>query len=167
MINLHILCGIPASGKSTWARQQNGKIISRDEIRKNCVGENPGKNYFNKEKQVYKEMIATIKTAIKENVENIYVDATHVDVFSRAKLLNNFSGLENKNNINLTFDYFPILLDIALKRNSKRKGFAKVPEEAIKNFYFKSSIPSKDEMNKYFNWGFHNVNTILHYTEEV
>lgn len=167
MINLHILCGIPASGKSTWVRQQNGKIISRDEIRKNCVGENPGKNYFSKEKQVYKEMIATIKTAIKENVENIYVDATHVDVFSRAKLLNNFSGLENKNNINLTFDYFPILLDIALKRNSKRKGFAKVPEEAIKNFYFKSSIPSKDEMNKYFNWGFHNVNTILHYTEEV
>lgn len=167
MINLHILCGIPASGKSTWAKQQKGKIISRDEIRKNYVGENPGKNYFSKEKQVYKKMIANIKIAIKENVENIYIDATHIDVSSRAKLLNNFFNLKDKNKINLTFDYFPILLDVALRRNSEREGFAKVPEEAIKNFYFKSSIPSKDEMNKYLDWGFHNVNTILHYTEEV
>lgn len=167
MINLHILCGIPASGKSTWAKQQNGKIISRDEIRKRYVGENPGKNYFSKEKQVYKEMITTIKTAIKENVENIYVDATHVDILARLKLLNNFSKLENKNNINLTFDYFPVLLHTALNRNSKREGFAKVPEEAIEDFYFKSSIPSRDEMSKYLGWGFHNVNVILHYTEEA
>lgn len=167
MINLHILCGIPASGKSTWANQQNGQIISRDEIRKQYVGENPGKNYFSKERQVYKKMIANIKTAIKENVENIYVDATHINEASRMKLLCHFRNNKNNKRINLTFDCFPILLHTALERNSKRKNFHKVPEEALKSFYFRWTLPSEEEMITYLDWGFHNVNTILHYTEEV
>ena len=37
--DLHIVCGIPGSGKSTWAAKQKGTVISTDAIRGELFGD--------------------------------------------------------------------------------------------------------------------------------
>lgn len=48
MANLILMCGVPGSGKSTWAKQHlkpSDVYISRDEIRFSLVAEN-GRIFF-------------------------------------------------------------------------------------------------------------------------
>lgn len=47
---------------------------------------NEGNSYFAKEKEVFREFINQIKTALNE-VDNVVVDATHINERSRNKLL--------------------------------------------------------------------------------
>lgn len=160
MINLHILCGIPASGKSTWAKQQDGIIISRDVIRKELVGGDK-KAYFSKEKIVFNNFATLINLAIDSKYKDIYVDATHLNEDSRRKIIKALG--KQKRRINLTFDCFPVLLDVALIRNNKREGFEYVPVDAIRKMYMRFSLPVAEEMNDYKKYGYDNVNTIIHY----
>ena len=57
-----LMCGIPGSGKSTWAKKrlmENGGIwISRDEVRFSMVKED--EDYFSKECEVFDKFIANI-----------------------------------------------------------------------------------------------------------
>lgn len=58
MKKIYLLCGIPGSGKSTWAKNHlddNSIWISRDLIRFSMVSEE--EEYFSKEKEVFKEFI--------------------------------------------------------------------------------------------------------------
>lgn len=78
---LIMLCGCPASGKSTWAKtyENNEKaiIISRDKIRFELVS--PEEEYFSKETQVFNTFISDINYAIADNEHSIIIiDATHI-----------------------------------------------------------------------------------------
>ena len=133
MINLHLLCGIPASGKSTWAMKdatarlyETCIIISRDSIRKSLIGEG---NYFSKEKEVFNKFIDSINSAISEEIEHIYIDATHVSPQSRNKVLSKLKT--DGKDIALFVEIFEVDKEIAITRNQKREGFARVPDEAI------------------------------------
>lgn len=162
MINLHILCGVPASGKSTWAKKQNGVVISRDAVREELVEGNQ-EAYFSKEKTVFTNFATLINLAIDSEYKDIYVDATHVNKNSREKIIKALG--KQKRKINLTFDCFPILLDVALVRNNRREGFEHVPVDAIKKMYMRFSLPAVEEMNNYKKYGYNNVNTIIHYID--
>ena len=158
--NLYLLCGIPGSGKSTWAsKQNNAYIISRDAIRKSLVGEDVNnEKYFFKEKEVFSTFINEINLAIAtcfyyHNKENIIVDATHISPASRKKVL---SRLNLHHNLNLKIVAFPIDLKTALERNSKRTGFEKVPPEAIVRMYRNFILHDYDE----FYYCLNKINTI-------
>ena len=140
---LYILCGIPASGKSTWAQEQiqkypNDTWVSRDNIRFSMV-KSP-KEYFSQEKKVYHMYIAEIQKAINAQKGNIYADATHINKASRMKLLRAL----NISKVNVKVIVFHTPLEICYERNENRKGLAFVSKSVIKRFSYQYTPPEED-----------------------
>ena len=150
MKKIYLLCGIPGSGKSTWAKNHldnNSIWISRDLIRFSMVSE--GEEYFSKEKEVFKEFIRQINVAIKNNnIENIYIDATHINEVSRHKTLSKIA-IKDADELNIV--YFNTPLKTCISRNANRFGRECVPEIAIINMYKNFNHPKKDTKYTYSN----------------
>ena len=145
MKTLYMMIGVPGSGKSTWlkAYAYNGVIISRDAIRFAMIGED--EPYFSKETEVFNRFIENIQECIDDkNVENIYIDATHVTKASRNKVLNrlNLDKVDKKCAVLATTPLHTCLL-----RNSLREGRERVPESAINNMALSFEWP-KDEFDE-------------------
>jgi predicted kinase len=143
---LWIMVGIPASGKSTFIATHDNffneqkAVVSRDAVRFSMIKEED--EYFSREKEVFNEFIRQIKVSLEENFDTI-VDATHINVGSRSKLLRALG--DSLKNIEINAIVIRTPLDIALVRNSKREGLSLVPESAIRDMYFHFTIPTIDE----------------------
>lgn len=134
-----ILCGPPASGKSTWIQKQMktnpGAWCSRDAVRFSMIGED--EDYFAREDEVFDTWIFSIQAAIdNEAIENIYIDATHLNEKSRDKVLNRL----NLENATLCAVNFIVPLEECIRRNDLREGRAKVPRSVIRRMHF-SFVP--------------------------
>ena len=145
--HIHLLCGIPGSGKSTFVHKQlesgKGIWISRDNVRKALVGENvTDSQYFSQEKRVFADFVMQINDAISLGYEHIYVDATHISPASRAKVLNQLYVNENSA---LILEVFMTPAEECLRRNELRSGFARVPDSAILNMARDFQYPTREE----------------------
>lgn len=142
-----ITVGIPGSGKSSYIRQmakENDIIISRDEIRKKLIGDGA---YFSKESEVFNTFKKAVSVSLLDKeIENIYIDATHISKASRKKILSQLSIPEGTE---LNVLWLNTNLDVCLERNEKRKGFAFVPSEVIKKMYNDFESPTEEEFKKY------------------
>ena len=146
---IYILCGVPGSGKSTWARKQieeldgKGIIISRDAIRFSMLGDDDA--YFAHEDAVFDEFIKKIQEAINdEEHTSIFIDATHLNEKNRNKVLSRIWRMGDDVIIGV---YFDVPLEECLRRNALRTGRALVPETVIKNMYESLTKPLElDEM---------------------
>ena len=164
-MEIRLLVGIPASGKTTFSHSMKSlcectgescEIISRDAIRKELIGEG---EYFSKEKQVFNTFIKKINEAIDNRIDTIIIDATHINKASRHKVL---SRLTNYEDYNLVIDVFLIDLERAFERNSKRKGFAYVPDPAIRNMYNSFEEPSINGEEKLSQYNFSTIEVMYH-----
>lgn len=138
-----LLSGIPGSGKSTYARRriaENGGIwISRDAVRFSMVHED--EEYFSREAEVFNEWISQICNALKDPViENIYIDATHLNDRSREKTLNCLPKDNIEKIINVVFR---VPIEVCLQRNASRSGREVVPESVIRNMAKSFKMPKK------------------------
>lgn len=140
-----LLCGVPGSGKSTYAKnktdslKRNCIIVSRDEIRFSLVPE--GEEYFSKENLVFKTFIDKITAAIDDaEHEVVFIDATHLNPSSRKKVL---SKIDTENNVVYAAN-FNVSLEVAIARNNQRTGRACVPESVIRNMW-ESFIPATEQ----------------------
>lgn len=140
MARLFVMCGIPGSGKSTWAKQflSHAEYVSRDEIRFSLVKED--EEYFSKEDEVFETFIKTISNHLM-NGKDVVADATHINEGSRRKLLKEISGADEVAAVVLDIPYV-----IALERNEQRKDTrAYVPRGVIRRMWSQSSFPTFDE----------------------
>lgn len=140
---LKVMCGIPGSGKSTWARENistAAKIVSRDEIRFSLVSDT--EQYFSHEGEVWIEFIDQIKTGL-ELYDEVIADATHLNEVSRSKLLRAL-GTSLKD-VEVQAVFLATSLSTALKRNNTREGRAFVPQDQIKRMFNRTTIPAFEE----------------------
>lgn len=148
---LYVLCGIPASGKSTWIREHeetlkqespNGRIlvVSRDKIRFSLLEE--GEPYFSKESLVYKEYIRQIAEGLSCG-DTVVADATHLNATSRSKLLNSLGNALKNCEVIAICMIIPI--GVAIKRNEKRHGREFVPPKQIVQMNYNYRTPTFEE----------------------
>ena len=134
MKKIIILQGLPASGKSTYARQLAESeptkyvIVNRDSIRKMC-----GK-YWVPQREDY--ITAIEETMIIEALNYDYIpviDATNLN----DSVLDKWRDIANDFKAEIEYKTFPISLEDAIERDSKREGDNKVGECVIERFYNK------------------------------
>ena len=139
------MSGIPGSGKSTWVQKQisefGGIWCSRDAVRFTMVHSKD--EYFDRETEVFNEWIKEICDALTNPlIENIYIDATHLNDKSRNKVI---SRLPKDNIEDIINVFFKVPLDICLERNEMRDGMAYVPKSVIRRMSYQLEYPN----NKY------------------
>ena len=146
MKNIIILQGISNSGKSTWAKQQDGyHIISRDAIRKFLLGgkENLQK-YFSKGMDF---QIEEYITTLEEQMLAKHISKNHKVIIDNCNLVKKY--IQTYVNIFSDFDYpveeveiktFPVELEEAIRR-SKIRDEIPINENVIKKQFeqFKSA----------------------------
>lgn len=138
---LVLMCGIPASGKSTFLKNNApaAAVVSRDAIRFSMVS--PDEEYFSKEGHVFKEFVRQIDESIRKNPVT-FVDATHLNEHSRARVLRAID-LSNVDKLYAVVASTP--LETCLIRNAKREGREKVPEDQIMSMYHSFTMPTEEE----------------------
>ena len=138
-----VMCGPAGSGKSTWLiKQMKPKTdicISRDNIRFGLLKE--GEDYFAHEidvKEIFYNSIANNTSA--SYWENIYIDATHLNPRARKDTMWNIGKY-----CSVIAVSFEVPAEVAIERNKKRSGLARVPDNVIWNMKSRYKIPSLDE----------------------
>ena len=129
-----LLSGIPGSGKTSWVKKRikeyGGVHCSRDEIRFSLLKDD--EDYFAHEDEVVALWLEKVTNAINNpEVEDIYIDATHLTEKSRAKVLNKLP----KGDYFITIVFFDVPLETCIKRNDNRSGRAFVPRSVIRRMY--------------------------------
>lgn len=136
-----LLCGAPGSGKSTWVKKNiegtGGVWCSRDNVRYSLIKDED--DYFAREDEVFATWINNIQQALNKGVEDVYIDATHLNEASRNKTL---SRLIIPDNYNLIAVCFRPSLSTCLERNAKREGRERVPDHVVRSMYNRYTEPS-------------------------
>lgn len=139
MNKLILLRGIPASGKSTFIKENGLEqyTINVDKIR--LLFKNPITNYTGEkrisqknDKEVWKFVYALLKRRFEEGDTTI-VDATHCD----NKYIERYKNLTSKYGYDITVVDFKIDILKALENNKNREEYKFVPEDVIEKMYEK------------------------------
>ena len=140
MSKIIVLQGVPASGKSTWAKKYvkdhpDTVIVCRDSIR-----EGTG-TYWNPDHEDYISVIeeVSIRTAITAGLD-VIIDATNLN----HKTIEKWNGLAKSTGSEIEFKLFEISYEDALKRDEQRKndGSRAVGKDVIRRF-FKNYFPEQ------------------------
>lgn len=138
---LILVGGCPGSGKSTYlSKIPNAKIISRDKIRFSLLDVED--EYFSKEKEVWQLYVKKTKEALKK-YPCVYLDATHLNIASRTKILRALGN--SLKDVDIECIFFDIPLEVCLERNANRVGREYVPPASIENMYKSREIPILEE----------------------
>ena len=139
------MCGIPGSGKSTWAKhkveQTGGVWISRDAIRFSIIKDD--EDYFSHEDEVLAKFFGDVQEQLNNPlVEDIVVDASHLSPKARQATLGRLN-LTNATEVNCVM--FGVPVAVALERNDQREGRAKVPHSVIRRMDCQKTFPTAKE----------------------
>ena len=146
MATLYILCGPSGSGQSTLALDFIDKhnevwYVSRDDIRLDLLSD--GEDYFSHEKEVFKTFAGLLYTFLS-NGKDVIADATHLNMFSRCKLIQAID-MRGYKEYEIIYVVFNTNADTCIARNANRTGRANVPENVIRNMCRDFRVPTKDE----------------------
>lgn len=132
---LHILCGIPGSGKSTISQRLNDYVVSTDHLRKCLWGDESIIKY---DKLIFDLSEKIISYMLKNN-DPVIFDATNLTKARRSKLIN----LAKSFNAQVILHWVQCPLEIAIERNLQRER--KVPIHIIKALYNSFQEPTLEE----------------------
>lgn len=146
MKTLMVLSAIPASGKSTWARNyqmthENVKIVSSDKIREEVTG---CLTDYSKQALVWETFDKRIKEYAKEDNVTVLLDALNDLNSLRVRYVENNPEFDKY--VLVIFKYNP---EHSLHYNSLRTDDSRVPDEAMKNLIAKFEQPDKETLSHF------------------
>lgn len=139
MQKLYVLTGIPASGKSTWAKENinnDTKWISSDKLREELLESELDQSQNG---LIFNEMRIRTRKSLREGYNVIY-DATNIKAKERKSILKYISDVENIEKVCIVF---PNNLNESILRNCCRKR--KVPINIVIRMSKRISIPTYEE----------------------
>lgn len=145
MPTLAIMVGLPASGKSTFAKERllsehSYLYISRDAIREALC---PGDFSFAKEKEVLRELISQMLYGLRTR-QDVIIDATNLTPKARRRLFSNLDSAELEN-VEIQIYSFDVSVPRCLEQNEKRQGREKVPPKVILEMSERYILPEYNE----------------------
>lgn len=153
MRTIHIMCGLPASGKSTFAdlHGQNDIVIHRDKVREQLRIMLKSNETFPTGNWVeYDFFINWVVTAINATNGDIWIDQTTLNAGALNKLLHALNKrIQNLDNFNFVIEKIDTPIEVCIERDSHRTGFERVTESVIRsmNNGFTLSAQSIASMN--------------------
>lgn len=135
---LYLMCGIPRSGKSTWAfeNKNKGVIVCPDWFRTNIFG-----HQFEKTAEPFIWAITdTLIRSILDQKKNVILDACNLYPTTRGKYYN----IAKEYDAEVICVYVNTPIDICLERNKKSKKNKKVPIDILKNMFAGLIEPNVD-----------------------
>lgn len=146
MPTVTLLVGIPASGKSTYAKQSGLPTVSRDAIRKIFPG--------GEDKTVFDYKVEEIVTGIEKAQTEILLksgyDVIVDDMNLRPKYVKEWIKFAHENDSQVDLVKFPVDVEEAVRRNSLREDA--IPEDALRTIaqkFTKKGIPTVDLVKCY------------------
>ena len=139
-MNLILLSGLPASGKSTLRKKliKRGTVISPDDY----IGYTKNKPWTPRAaKDAWNKADKILSEALERGDEIIVFDATFVSLKRRRKYIK----LGKKNEANMICIVCSASEKITFERNNKRDEFRKVPPFIIRNMMNSFVAPNKEE----------------------
>jgi len=151
MTKLICLVGLPASGKSYYAKQlseqYNAKIYSSDNFREELFGDI---NECNRNEELFKELYKRVKYSLS-NKENVILDSTNLSYKKRKAILEEMKKYNCENICYLIATPYEKCLEQNIHRDRK------VPEHIIRKMYMNINIPQMyegfDEIHIIYNKG--------------
>lgn len=138
-MTIHLLSGIPGSGKTTWINSLNPKyVLHRDEVRAELRKQMNSQEYFPvSQKQEYEYWISACADMVNSHPDaaDIYFDQTTISTSAAVKFINALNKRINVENYCIVIENFICPLEVALRRNAKREGFERVPDKVLKQMF--------------------------------
>lgn len=132
--NLYILIGLPGSGKSTYAKNLDGILVSSDYIRECLYGD---ESIQGNPKTIFSYMHEITKLNLLDNRNSIW-DATSTSKKNRLDIINKYKDIAN-----IVGVYFDVDIKECLYRNSNRTRV--VPQYVIERMNKDFEVPTVDE----------------------
>ncbi len=135
---LHICRGLPASGKTTWARSEVDRVaaecgpghlvrINRDDLRRGMLESTYGAPQPGGERAVTAARDAAVDASLAAGI-SVICDDTNL----RAKYLRSLMVLAERAGATVAFEDFPTCVDECVRRDSLRSGVEHVGEDVIR-----------------------------------
>ena len=136
MANVYILVGLPASGKSTKAKELPGVVLSSDSIRAELYGSEEEQG---NPKEVFDALYQRMEMLLFRDL-SVVVDATNINRWERSRAIELAKKWNARNIVCINID---TPLEECKKRNQTRER--KVPEFVYDKMLQKYESPSYDE----------------------
>ena len=134
MNKLTLMVGLPASGKSTYAKEMaddNTVVLSSDALRKELLGD---ERCQDDNDIVFKTLYRRAKECLLEG-KDVVIDATNINMKARRRALANFANMDiRREAVVMATPY-----EVCLKRDKLRERT--VGEEVIKKFLYRFEVP--------------------------
>jgi len=142
---VYILCGLPASGKSSWIlknKKINAVKISLDNIRRDIFGH----QFFTAAEPWVLAIAKTFARLLLKQGNNIVIDSTALMRFMRLE----WKSIADQYGASTILVYFDVSYDTCFLRNIKRDKSEMVPDETMFRFrdIFQELDPRLEKYNK-------------------
>jgi len=137
MSTAHVLIGIPASGKSTLARQMADGVdcfrVNKDDIRSMMTGDS---SYIQANESLFVRVQYDIIDTILRKDKDVVVDNTNCNYDTLVHLLQRVSTFQTRapldtSKVNVVLHVFMTDYKVCIERNALRQNKARVPENVL------------------------------------
>ena len=148
MTTLYVLCGLPGAGKSTWARENAGRleavVVCSDDVRRDFEAD--GRDPWDGD-SVFAEVELRAWGLLRAD-RSVVLDATHFQRRYRTYTQHVVSGID----VQRVAVWFVVPLEVCLQRNAGRNslafGYRRMPDEFVHALAETFEPPGSDEFDE-------------------